>query len=349
MQLPPKTLGLALTLLFAIVALLLLKPFILSLATGALLAYLTFPFYQRVGKKYPSVAALLLCLLTILVIAIPIGYLAQALVHESYVLFIAVKQKLAIGFFRECSSQLCETVKGFVTDPEVQFRVQEFTRTITNSIIADGRSFLLRLPRIALHLFVAFFSMFYFLKDGKYFLEHLRQYLHLAQDSYSHLLKRMEEITRGILYGYVLVALLQGALGAVGFWAVGIPSPIFWGGVMAFLSLIPSLGAAFIWVPAAMLLFFSGLFEGSTAALLKGAGLFAYGAIVISLVDNILRPKFVERKAKIHPLLVTVGILGGVLVLGLAGAIFGPLILALSLLLIEVYIMKDKEALPEKG
>lgn len=348
MQVPPRILGFALVILLVIAALFILKPFILSLATGAVLAYIIYPLHQRVGKRYPSATALLLCLLVILIIAVPLGLLIQSLVRESYVLFIAVKQKLAIGFFRECSNQLCQVFKGIAANPAVRFGVQEFTRSVTNSVIAQGKSFLVSLPKIALHVFVAFFSMYYFLKDGSSFLKQLQHHLHLSDERYSYLLRRMEEVTKGVLYGYVLVALIQGTLGAIGFWVAGIPSPLFWGVIMAFFSLIPSLGPALIWAPAAIILILSGLFEGSTIILVKGIGLFLYGALVISLIDNFLRPMFMERKAKVHPLLVTIGILGGVLVLGVAGAIFGPLLLALSLLLIEVYIMKDKEALPGK-
>jgi predicted PurR-regulated permease PerM len=133
------------------------------------------------------------------------------------------------------------------------------------------------------------------------------------------------------IYGGLLIAIIQGVLGGVIFWILGIPSPILWGTAMAFLSFIPIGGTALIWVPAAILLFVQG-------AILKGIILLGLGVFGISMVDNFLRPFFISAKTNIHPLLLFFAVLGGIQAFGLIGLVVGPLIATLCLTFIEIYI-----------
>ena len=126
------------------------------------------------------------------------------------------------------------------------------------------------------------------------------------------------------IYGGVLIAMIQGVLGGLSFWILGLPSPIFWGTAMGLLSFIPIGGTALIWVPAAIIL----LIEG---AVLKGFILLGLGVFVISMVDNLLRPFFISTRTNIHPLLLFFAVLGGVQAFGLIGLFAGPLIATLSL------------------
>jgi len=133
--------------------------------------------------------------------------------------------------------------------------------------------------------------------------------------------------------------MIQGLLGGLSFWVLGLPSPIFWGTAMALLSFIPIGGTALIWLPAAIIL----LIEG---AVLKGFILLGLGVFVISMVDNLLRPFFISTRTNIHPLLLFFAVLGGVQAFGLIGFVAGPLIATLFLTLIEIYIQGIK---PEKN
>jgi predicted PurR-regulated permease PerM len=133
------------------------------------------------------------------------------------------------------------------------------------------------------------------------------------------------------IYGGILIAIIQGILGGVSFWALGLPSPIFWGTAMALLSFIPIGGTALIWAPAAIFLLIGG-------ALLKGLILLGLGVFVISMVDNFLRPFFISAKTNIHPLLLFFAVLGGIQAFGLIGLVAGPLVATLFLTLIEIYV-----------
>ncbi len=141
------------------------------------------------------------------------------------------------------------------------------------------------------------------------------------------------------IYGGILIAMIQGVLGGLSFWILGLPSPIFWGTAMGLLSFIPIGGTALIWVPAAIIL----LIEG---AVLKGFILLGLGVFVISMVDNLLRPFFISTRTNIHPLLLFFAVLGGVQAFGLIGLFAGPLIATLFLTLIEIYIQGIR---PEKN
>jgi predicted PurR-regulated permease PerM len=137
------------------------------------------------------------------------------------------------------------------------------------------------------------------------------------------------------IYGGILIAIIQGLLGGLSFWVLGLPSPIFWGTAMALLSFIPIGGTALIWAPAAIILLIGG-------AILKGLILLGVGVVIISMVDNILRPLFISSKTNIHPLLLFFAVLGGIQAFGLIGLVAGPLIVTLFLTLIEIYIQGTK-------
>jgi predicted PurR-regulated permease PerM len=141
---------------------------------------------------------------------------------------------------------------------------------------------------------------------------------------------RSRDIISSSIYGGVLVALVQGALGGVAFWLLGLPAPILWGFVMFLFSILPVVGSPLIWIPAVVYLFISG-------AYIKALLLLVWGALIIGSVDNILKPIIISGKTAMHPLLLLFSILGAIKVFGFIGVIAGPLILSLALSIIEIY------------
>jgi predicted PurR-regulated permease PerM len=178
-------------------------------------------------------------------------------------------------------------------------------------------------------------SLYYFFKDGNRLFGRLKDALPIPSKERDLLILRFKEMIYATIYGGILIAVIQGILGGMIFWVLGISSPILWGTAMGFLSFIPIGGTALIWVPAAILLFIQGAF-------LKGIILVGLGAFGISLVDNLLRPFFISSKTNIHPLLLFFAVLGGVQAFGLVGLAIGPLIATLCLTLIEIYIQGIK-------
>ena len=298
-----------------------------------------YPIYKFLIKKIKSgtLTSLLLCILVLLLIVIPAGFLVKVLVQQSYVLYLLVKQKLAIGLFQNCGNTFCGLVRNLSKNDVVVSHIDEIIKFITEWIIAAGSNFLINLPKFLLNLFVIFLTMFYFMKDGENLLKKLKIYLN-SDKKYGFVINRINEILKGVVYGYLFVALVQGAFGALGFYLFGISSPLFWGVVMAFLSLIPILGTGIVWVPASIILLLEGIFQDSTSMIIKAIGLFIYSLIFVGSIDNFLRPKLIGEKAKVHTAIIMIGMFGGVIVLGPLGVIIGPLVLSITMELINLYL-----------
>jgi predicted PurR-regulated permease PerM len=178
-------------------------------------------------------------------------------------------------------------------------------------------------------------SLYYFFKDGHRLFETLKEILPVPPKQRDLLFNRFQEMVIATIYGGILIAAIQGLLGGLSFWILGISSPVFWGTAMALLSFIPLGGTAFIWAPASLLFFIQGAF-------LKGLALLGIGVFVISMVDNFLRPFLVGTRTNIHPLLLLFAVMGGIQVFGMIGLVAGPLIATLCLTLIEIYIQGIK-------
>ena len=328
------------------VSFLIIKPLLLALFVGALLAYTFHPLYRFILKKTgkPTISSFLVCFLVLLIVIIPAGLLIKVLIQESYFIYLLVKQKLAIGLFANCTSELCRIISDFSQSEAVSSQLKGITRAATNLVIGKGSAFLVNLPRLVVSLFVVFFTLFYFLKDGKNLLKHLQDYSQLHKKNYTDILIRIQEIIHGIVYGYLLIALIQGIFGALGFFFFGIPSPLFWGMVMAFFALIPAIGTGIIWVPAALFLLLDGVFQNSTPLILKGIGLLVYSFIFVGSIDNFLRPKIISEKAKVHTAIIMLGIFGGILLVGPLGVVLGPLVLGLTVEVMKMYVVEKKKA-----
>lgn len=162
----------------------------------------------------------------------------------------------------------------------------------------------------------------------------------MQKKEYAYILSRLSEIVHGVVYGYLMIALIQGGLGALGFFIFGVTSPIFWGLIMALFALIPILGTGVVWIPASLILFFDGMIQSSNWLMFKGVGLFLYGILIISTIDNILKPKLISEKAKVHPVIIMIGVFGGLLLFGPLGVIIGPLVLAMTQVVFETYLNK---------
>ncbi len=332
----------ALFVLLLVVSFFIIKPFLLAIFSGALLAYLFYPLYRLLSPRLrsPSVVSIIICLVVLLLILVPGIFLLKTLVEQAYVIFVLVKQRLAEGLFVSCQNSFCQAVENLANDPTVSYQVQELSREVTHWVIQKGSGLLVSVPRLVINLFIVFFVMFYFLRDGERLHERLHTYLRLKKSKYVTLVARVKEIVHGIVFGYFIVALVQGVVGAIGFYLFGVSSPLFWGVVMGLLALIPYVGTGFVWLPAALFLLLDGLSQDSTALIAKGIGLFVYGAVLISGIDNVIRPKLMGEKARVHPAIILLGIFGGILIFGPLGIIIGPVVLALTSEIVTTYWKK---------
>jgi len=308
---------------------------------GGVLAYITYPLFKSLSKtRKSSTAALFVCILVLCIILVPGFFFIKTLIQQSYVLFVVIKQKLALGLFQDCTNTFCNLLGDLAGNELFADHIQKSAGTVTNYVVGKASDLVISLPRLLLNVFVVFFSMFYTLRDGPALVRKTGVILSIRHEHYRQILKRFKEIMSGIINGYFFVALIQGVFGGIGFLIFGVQSPLFWGVAMAFLALIPYLGTGIVWGPAAIILFLDGLFSGSNSLMLRGIGLFIYGLLLVSSLDNFLKPKLMSDKAKIHPAIMLVGLLGGMFFFGPVGIVVGPLVLSLTVVLLEIYFRK---------
>ncbi|MBW2995019.1 AI-2E family transporter [Candidatus Woesearchaeota archaeon] len=321
----------------------LVEPFIIPVLTSFIIALLIYPVYKWLRKIIRSnfLCSLAVVVLFLIVIAVPFGYVINVAAKEAYSAYIEGK-KLVVGddFLTECTDgTICELTRRaneYFQEPQTKYYIEQLGEAASKYLLEYGSSFLLRIPGRILDLFIFIFFLFYLLKDGDKIVASIKTLLPLDEKSKNQLTEKTRKGLYAVLYGQFLTALIQGFTGALGFFVLGLSSPIFWGLVMAFFSILP-VGTPFIWGPVAGYLIISGYALGDTILITKGLILLAYGLLVISSIDNVVRPKLIGDKLKAHPLLVLIGILGGLFVFGFVGIFIGPLILILLLAIIDLY------------
>jgi len=184
--------------------------------------------------------------------------------------------------------------------------------------------------------------MYFFLTGGPGLLEGVLAYLPLTDTDKRRMVGKFVSVTRATLKGTILIGVAQGCLGGLAFWAVGIDGAIFWGTVMTVLSIIPGVGGALVWLPAAIILMTAG-------ALWRGVALALFCALIVGSVDNVLRPRLVGQDTKMHELLIFFSTLGGLMFFGAMGFILGPILAALFVTAWEMFGTTFRSALAEPG
>jgi len=326
-----------------------LSPFLTSILWAILLTMIFYPAFQklqRLLKKKEVLSALIMTLLVILVIVLPSSLLMVSLANEVVDAYHGLEEMIKSGrlqsyleqireipFFQWTWEKLDQYLNVSQMDPP-KFLLENLQQ-ISTFLLNQTSKIFKGLSTFAIGIFFTLLSLYYLFKDGDRLFERLKEITPIPPRERDFLILRFKEMIYATIYGGLVVALVQGVLGGVIFWILGVSSPILWGTAMAFLSFIPIGGTALIWVPAALLLMAQG-------ALLKGILLLFLGIFGISMVDNFLRPMFISARTNIHPLLLFFSVLGGIQAFGMIGLVAGPLIATLCLTLIEIYIQGIK-------
>ena len=191
-------------------------------------------------------------------------------------------------------------------------------------------------------LFVLLYAMFFFLIDGRRILEKILYYMPLDERDEHKMAEEFVSVTRATLKGTLLIGVVQGSLAGVAFWIAGIDGPVFWGTVMTFLSVVPGVGTALVWLPAALILFATGRIGAAIF-------LFFFCLLVVGSADNLLRPWVVGRDTEMHDLLIFLGTVGGLFFFGVLGFIIGPILTALFVTIWEIYGRAFRDVLRPRG
>ncbi|MBD3361263.1 AI-2E family transporter [Candidatus Woesearchaeota archaeon] len=337
----------------AFLSYLVVKPFINSILASMVIAYIFYIPYKWLYKKIPNrtVCALIMSLIIIILLLVPIGFVLKMSTEDAQYLYLRTKQRILSGDILgvDCGNgvqtNLCKGalfVQKQIKDPNVQYYLKDILSRTTTFIINKTSEFILSLPRILLQIFITFFMVFYLLKQGPELVQKIKALVPLTEAHQAHVYKKLKDTSYAVIYGAIVIALIQGALGGLGFWIVGIKAALFWGLLMSIFALVPFVGTAVIWLPAALLLILQGFADGNTMIIWKGVGLILYGTIIVGGIDNLIKPKIIGTKAGMHPVLVLLGVLGGFAIFGFAGFLIGPMILAASVSFLDLY-QKEKK------
>ncbi len=329
-----------------------MKPFFIPIFWAVVLSVLLYPYYAWILKritKNKTIASAIACATIILFIIIPMAALGTLVAEEVLQVYRWAEGSLnhdggtANLAQKTRALEYLESLKAFLG------RYVDIGSIDAFSILADalkeGLSFtasglgglIKGFGSVMLNIFLAFFSMFYLFKDGERLLLLMEDLLPISAGLKQEITGKTRQVIFVTIVGGVLIGALQAMLGSVAFWFLGLHSPILWGFVMFLLSFLPGIGTAIVWGPAALYLVITGSY-------VQGISLFIWGAVLIGLADNVLRPMALSSRTSIHPLLLFFSILGGVGAFGIIGIIAGPLIVSVVLSGIEVYRMHILES-----
>jgi predicted PurR-regulated permease PerM len=322
------------------------SPFLVAIGWGTILTVVTFPVYERLRWKLrgrQGLAAALMVLAIVLVLVVPTVGLMGALSRQAADVYPRLEELAS----RENPLQPVLEKLDAYTDHPLLGGLAEWSRTQLAGAAGDFRTTvpeglkkvigaltgmltkaLSNILSFLLNLFLTLATLGIFYTRGESLLAEVTSLLPMPEDRSRELMTRLGVVTKAVVKGVGLTCVAQGALGGVGFWVTGLPSPLLFGTVMAFGSLIPFVGTAAVWLPGALYL----IFTGKTFA---GIGLIVWGALVVGSIDNVLRPLLTGGHIGIPMPLLIVGILGGLFAYGLTGLVLGPLVLTVLLFVLE--------------
>lgn len=318
---------------------------------GAIFALMFTPLFLRllkVMKGRRTAAALSAVGIILVLVILPLALIGASLIQEASAVYQRVQSgELSLGGYFQ---QMYNALPGWITGLLDRFGLHStgLIQERLSAALSKGSQFIatqaLSIGQNAFDFIVSFFVMlyllFFLLRDGAALSRRIHEAVPLEAGIKRDLAGKFVTVIRATVKGNVLVAALQGALGGLIFWLLGIHAPVLWGTLMAFLSLLPAVGAALVWVPVAIYFLVTG-------AIWQAVILVAFGVLVIGLVDNILRPVLVGKDTKMPDYVVLVSTLGGMSLFGLNGFVIGPVVAAMFMAVWDLFA-KAREA-PEPG
>lgn len=307
-----------------------IKPIIIAIIGGLILGFIFIPVYEWIYKriKIKDLSASIVLILLLIIIVFPLWFLIPMLVRQSLEVFKIVQGinfiEIVQGFFPTFSSEELAAQIG----PTINSLVSDLTSYLMNTI----GNILLDFPSILLQTFVVLFVFYYTMRDRTTLVNYIKSLLPFSQDIQKKLFSSTREITSSVLYGQVIIGIIQGIIIAIGFIIFGVPNGLFLSLLAVLAGIFPIIGTAIIWIPVAIILFINDM-------TFTAVGVSIFG-VISSTIDNLLRPMIVSRRTQLKSSIALTGMIGGLFVFNIMGLILGPLILAYLLIILEIYRKK---------
>lgn len=336
-------------LLISAIFLVMIRHFLVTILLAGIFAGLAFPLFSRflpaLGNRR-SLSAILTLIIFFLMVFLPLIGVFSVVIGQAVSL-----SKTVIPLVREQirnPGELPALISGLPFYGQIENysdlilgRIAEVLGNLGTTVISSFSAFTWS-ALYDLGFFIIFwYTMFFLLRDGHMLMERIQNYLPLAENDQKRLLDRFVSVTRASLKGSLIIAVVQGSLAGLAFHVAGIENAVFWGAIMATLSILPLIGSPLIWVPAVIIQAFSGNY-------VEALGLLLFCGIVVGQIDNVLRPILVGRDTSMHELFIFFGTLGGIGMFGLPGFIIGPVVAALFVTVWDIYGETFSESLVER-
>ena len=322
----------ALTFLGLYLSYLLLRPYAAPILFAVVLAIIFHPLYERLRRlvRNPSACAFLTTLITLIATVLPLVLVAIALSRELTDLYEALAVKSAAGggvaqLILHYVQVATEWVRQRFGLPPIDIRgvTLRYLGQASAAIVQFGAGAIANVFKLIVDAAISFLLLFFLFRDGGYGLARVTSALPMSDERASELFRRVGSTVTATFYGGLAVAVVQGALGGLAYYFLGLQSAVLWGFITAVASLLPVVGSATVWVPMAVVLLASGHW-------LKAVLLLGWGFGVVGLVDNLIRPLIVRTGTQLHMVFILLSLLGGLAAFGVLGLFLGPVILSLT-------------------
>jgi len=322
-----------------IAAFFIIKPVLIAIIYGILLAYITHPIYRFIVKriKNESASAFIVCLGFFIIVIAILALIIGSLFSQAVDFYVSIKST-------DIASAIANAIpKSFIPKEITASLVDNLRSSISTLILNLLGSFnklITQLPILFLKFAVTIFVFFFALRDGEKAIEYLKSISPLKKETEERFFKRFKDVTNSVLLGQILVGIIQGTVAGIGFFIFGVHNALLLTLISIGFSIIPMIGPAVVWFPVLVIMLISGKTDTAFLFLL-------YNLLLTSLIDNLIRPYVVSKKTQINSAIILVGMIGGFLVFGIIGFIIGPLILAYVLLVLEIYKKREYETKSE--
>jgi predicted PurR-regulated permease PerM len=327
---------LSLVFILGILVFFLIKPIILSILGGLILAYAFFPIYRQLSKviKSKNLVATLVSISVIILILLPLYFLTPIVIKQVFDLFQLSQEfdtQSLVGFLSPSTAP-----ESFIN--QIALALDSFVSRISAGVLNYLVEFVLEIPYIMFHLTIVAFVFFYTLRDFDKLSEFVSTLSPLNKIQEAKLVKKFKDITNSVVYGQIVFGLVQGILAGIGFYIFGIPGTLVLTILAIALSIIPIIGPFFVYIPAFIYLF-------SLGDPLPALIFLAYNLVLVSNVDNLLRLYFISKKINLSQVIVLIGMIGGLFIFGILGLIIGPLLLEYFLTFLDLFRKNELSSL----
>lgn len=335
---PSRLFLLALTAVALYLCYLLFRPYAGPVLLAVVIAVVFHPLHSYFRRRFksPGSSALVSTLITLAVTVVPLVFLGVAISNELAGVYQSLAARSAgrggiTSYFLQGMEEVISWIGRLIPMPALDVRAMVMRRVgeLSGSLVQLGAGLLGNVFSFVANTVIASLVLFFLFRDGETGLRYLASVLPLPKDRAEELQHRISSTLVANFYGGVAVGGVQGTLTALAFWVLGLGSPILWGLVTAVFSFVPVVGSAAVWAPAGVILLFTG-------HIVKGIVLLAWGAGVVGLADNVIRPWIISGRTQLNTVFVLLSLLGGVQAFGLLGLFIGPVILSVTAALLEM-------------